>query len=193
MKQIILTSIIILQTCFGFSQEEPKEKISEVSFFVLNTLVGARFRQTLWNQDMQVNARVRNREMFEVFLGRMIYLKRNTFAVVSVGFRNSLENRSIDELVRIEVRSQPSWGRIRVNYGLTNFSESGVSASVVHDIMGHFIRAGIASNNEHFGPRFEVFFPLSRKNNQRDLRCQITVLSDGNVSAGCRLRLGGSY
>lgn len=193
MKKIILISIIILQSCFGFSQEEPKEKISQVDFFAVNTFFGLRLRQTVFNQDLQFQARIREGKNSDLYVGKMISFNKSTFAVVSVGMRYSLEYESIDELLRVEIRSRQSWGMIRVNYGLTNFNDNGVSTSIVYNIMGHFIRAGLSSNNEYFGPRIEFFLPLGKDRVQRSLRAQVSLLSNGNVVFGVRVRFGGRY
>ena len=190
-------TFLLLLLCIsfiGFSQEKPgNEKIvSRVDILAnTNNVHTVRYRQTIGGLNFQTMIRIRDFETGELFLGYMMFIGDRAFIVPSIGVRYDPASDSFDELVRLEVRIPFTEGIARFNYGSTNLTSHGVSTSIVFNIMGHFIRGGISSNNEHIGPQLELRFTGGKRWN--NIRLSSTYLSNNEFVVGLLISIGGTY
>ncbi|MCA9351932.1 hypothetical protein KC866_00875 [Patescibacteria group bacterium] len=190
-------TFLLLLLCIsfiGFSQEKPAHEkiISRVDILAnTNNVHTVRYRQTIGGFDFQTMFRIRDFETGEVFIGYIMFIGERAFIVPSIGVRYDPISDNFDELIRCEIRVPFTEGIARFNYGSTNLTSHGVSTSIVFNIMGHFIRGGISSNNEHIGPQLELRFTGGKRWN--NIRLSSTYLSNNEFVVGLLISIGGTY
>lgn len=191
MRIITLLLSLFLLPLIGFSQEEPR--LSRIDFSGnTNEIVTIRLQQTLSFGDIQAMIRFRDFETMQAFIGKIVYIGEQSFIVPSIGFEYNPERDAVAQILRLDLRTMVDFGIIRIVYGSNNFTDHGVSTNFMMDMMGHFIRFGIASNNQYVGPRFEVTVPIKKQRIQ-NLQLTMTYLSNGNLTFGLRYQIGGKY
>lgn len=186
---ILLITFVIPILCF--SQKNEKQ-ISQVDFIAnSNEVYSIRMRQNFADHIIQLMARVRQLETGEFFVGYVIPLDSFGIIVPSFGLGYNPSIKEFDILARAEYRNPTNWGIIRVTYGSNGFTRHGVSTSLMLNVFEPRYRIGVATNNEHIGPRLEALISLD-KTSKKTARAAISYLDD-TIVLSLRIRFGGTF
>lgn len=187
MRKYIL--IIILISISAFSQEKSFEKISQFDIQLKWNRAQIRLDQTIGNikYPFRFEAIARFKRA-NVSVGMLFPLSNKTFIALNIGQEYHYVNKERNSILGASFRSEFDYGLVRIDYGSHWISNHGVSTTVLGNVVGPFIRTGIATNNEYIGPHTEWGLRLGSRR-KKQIRFHVTYFPKGdNWDYGLRLR-----
>jgi hypothetical protein len=157
----------------GFSQEEPFQKVSQFDFQLKWNQARVRLDQTIANSKnpFRFEGTVRLNRV-NISVGMLFPLEEGTFFTATIGQEYRYKTNQWNSLLGASFRSKFKYGLIRINYGSNWIDNHGVSTTLMYNLIGPFVRVGIATNDELIGWRTEWQLSFG-KNSKKKFRVHI--------------------
>ena len=154
MRKII---IIYLMPLFIFSQEEKKDKVFESDFTSNFNKQRIRVDKSLINDEHVFRFGLTHQEThIEVSIGYFINLEEDIFLIPTIGSEYNYNSEKWTSISGLGFRLIRRWGRLNLDYGLTDFNDHRFGSKLYVNAYFSFVRIGIVSRDLAIGPGIEV-------------------------------------